>query len=378
MSNSVPNPSLIKLQALVGFHGPDDLQFGPLHRIVTGLSCADLQTQLDLEPSRIDDPDGSGMTPLMWAAYRGSYTYLEVLLSQGAQIDLRDSVGRTALTLAIEATSMKCAKALLTAGANPNIADDRGFSPAHKLYFFKSSLDSESMATLLHVRGANLDAKDIDGWTPLHYATDSGSHEAVVALINHGADTNACTDDGITPIGFAVYRRDDKISETLCNSGALPSWNSTPDSIENILHWIATYGSVAVMDVIGNSLIPPLECDVNLPWYCFNTFRENIHFERYNADEEERSAFKRLLEKKAIPVRSAQDLYSQMVIEDTKNQKENPDVEIEDEREEESDEEAGKSDDEDVEDEAFEDAREDFTDLDRPGNLTVSPAESVA
>lgn len=90
------HPDLEKLRSMIGREGFLDLQLGPLHRIVLGLSDANLAHQIEMEPGRIDEVDWSGMTPLMWAAQREDQVSVEVLLSHGARTDLACLDGRSA------------------------------------------------------------------------------------------------------------------------------------------------------------------------------------------------------------------------------------------------------------------------------------------
>jgi len=66
--------------------------------------------------------------------------------------------------------------------------------------------------------GADVDVKG--GWmggTPLHYAVGEGRNEIAKLLIAKGADVNANTNDGVTPLHFATTK---EIAELLIAEGA--------------------------------------------------------------------------------------------------------------------------------------------------------------
>ena len=44
-----------------------------------------------------------------------------------------------------------------------------------------------------------LDAKDVDGWTPLHVASYYGNGKPVTLLLDKGADKTAITNENETP-----------------------------------------------------------------------------------------------------------------------------------------------------------------------------------
>ena len=56
---------------------------------------------------------------------------------------------------------------------------------------------------LLIGKGLDVNAKDEDGDTPLHYTTDQGQKEIAELLIARGADVNAKKANGKTPLDWA-------------------------------------------------------------------------------------------------------------------------------------------------------------------------------
>ena len=67
--------------------------------------------------------------------------------------------------------------------------------------------------------GTDVDAKDMNGWTPLHHAALNGQKETVEMLIGEGADVNA-GDKIITPLHYAAQYGDKEIVELLIAKGA--------------------------------------------------------------------------------------------------------------------------------------------------------------
>ena len=66
--------------------------------------------------------------------------------------------------------------------------------------------------------GTDVDAKDMNGWTPLHHAALNGQKETAEILIGEGADVNA--GDKITPLHYAAQYGEMEIVELLIDAGA--------------------------------------------------------------------------------------------------------------------------------------------------------------
>jgi ankyrin repeat protein len=69
-------------------------------------------------------------------------------------------------------------------------------------------------------KGADIEAKDKDGWTPLLYAAVT-MHEAIVRmLLDKGADVEAKNEDGRTPLLYAAERGHEAVVRMLLDKGA--------------------------------------------------------------------------------------------------------------------------------------------------------------
>jgi len=74
--------------------------------------------------------------------------------------------------------------------------------------------DSGVVAFLVE-HGADVNAKDNNGITPLMYAVEKGDSEVVAFLVEHGAKVNAKDNYGDTPISYARSLDHHKIAEYL-------------------------------------------------------------------------------------------------------------------------------------------------------------------
>jgi ankyrin repeat protein len=68
--------------------------------------------------------------------------------------------------------------------------------------------------------GTDVNAKEKDGWTPLHFAAEGGHKEVAELLIAAGADVNARDNWGRTPLHEAAYHSNKEIVGLLIAKGA--------------------------------------------------------------------------------------------------------------------------------------------------------------
>src|SRR5438105_4418888 len=176
--------------------------------------------------------DSGGLTPLLYAARENCGACVEVLLENGADIDLPDPDGVTPLLVAILNANWDVARQLIDAGADVNQWDIFGEAPLftavdlrNRIDGGRASIDPQNRNTGLAIvkalleRGADPNmqlffkpanirgATNTRGATPLIRAAGNGDLEVVKLLLEHGADATVMTADRQTPIHAVLAGR---------------------------------------------------------------------------------------------------------------------------------------------------------------------------
>ncbi len=111
-------------------------------------------------------------------------------------------------------------RSLLERGADKNARNELGETPLHQAIGF----GNDNIVSLLINAGADLNTKTTyRGETPLHRAIGFGSDNIVSLLINAGADLNSKDYDGGTPLYKAALWGEGDVVNTLLRHGANPT-----------------------------------------------------------------------------------------------------------------------------------------------------------
>lgn len=136
------------------------------------------------------------------------------LLQRGFDPNSVDPQGQTGLTLAARDRSWSAAGALLASEAlNVNQLNASGES-ALMLAALRGDID---WCRRLLERGALV---QIPGWSPIHYAATGPNAEVVGLLLERGADANATSPNGSTPLMLAARYGSEAAVELLLARGA--------------------------------------------------------------------------------------------------------------------------------------------------------------
>jgi ankyrin repeat protein len=163
------------------------------------------------DPTLAKLADGAGSTALMHAAASGTVAILQALVDAGADVNARNSRAATALHWAV-ADEAKV-KLLLLSGASVNAKTVEGRTP---LYAAASLPGGAAAVRHLLEAGADVNAATLVGATPLFPAVNV-SEEMTRLLLDKGADANRATLSGVTPI---MFTRDAAVVQLLVARGA--------------------------------------------------------------------------------------------------------------------------------------------------------------
>lgn len=212
-------------------NAPDQLAGDrPLHCAVAS-GNPQLVTLLIWHGANVNGRTGFGYAPLHMAASRGDKAIAELLLSRGADPNARSKTGETPLYGAAAHGYLDVARLLVSRGADVNVVDDdfhatpleqavicgggaqmvkfllyRGADPNHnaaRSLREAAAQGQREIMDLLMDAGADINAATDSGWTPLHSAVQSGDPLAVEFLIRKGARINAKDRSGRTPLALA-------------------------------------------------------------------------------------------------------------------------------------------------------------------------------
>jgi ankyrin repeat protein len=140
--------------------------------------------------------DEGGIPPLFIAVRDGNRQIVEMLLSKGANVNVRNWNQKTPLHLACDKSDQAMADLLVSRGADVNVRDRNQQTPLY-MAFEKSA---QALVDLLVSRGADVNLPDKDGVSPLHLACKKSDRASVSLLIAKGANINAQTRGGETPL----------------------------------------------------------------------------------------------------------------------------------------------------------------------------------
>ncbi|PUZ54152.1 hypothetical protein GQ55_5G107000 [Panicum hallii var. hallii] len=210
-------------------------QWAPLHAAAARGDWGEVRR---LGPEALAARDREGRTVLHAAAAAGEAEAVAVLVDMGADTSAADARGRTPMDVAREKGYQEVADVLergelvMTAARRGDLQsletllgkragvrgrDQYGLTALH-LAAIKGHCDA--VALLAGSGCMDIECEDVEGHRPLHLAVEGGHAEAVELLLDMGADVNARTRRGATPLQMAEAMGYEAIAQLLCGRGA--------------------------------------------------------------------------------------------------------------------------------------------------------------
>jgi ankyrin repeat protein len=201
---------------------------GRLEEIVDGRT--DAVFEYVAEGNSASGTDKDGVSLVKWCAYYGDVSAIKFLLANGATLDsLGDDLG---LTGACFHGHWRLCQFLIERGADVNRPEpDTGETPLHSAVCTANRLKHNLVLKVLLAHGANPNCatkEDVEtggfmrdcrtkGETPLHRAAAFGDEEAIQLLLDAGAVIDAKDMNGESPLSWASWHlRPASILRKLC------------------------------------------------------------------------------------------------------------------------------------------------------------------
>jgi ankyrin repeat protein len=190
-----------------------------------------LRALLANEPDLLNARSESGLSPVLLALYHGQPQAARLVIEHGAVLDLFEAAaageqprvealleadpgainahapdGFTPLGLAAFFGHQALVERLLANGADPNVGSSNNMRvmPLHSAAANRDPAVAHAIAALLLDYGAEVNARQEGGYTPLHEAASSGKLELARLLLLFGADPSLAADDGSLPAALAA------------------------------------------------------------------------------------------------------------------------------------------------------------------------------
>lgn len=219
----------------------------------------------------VDMFDDDFITPLFLAASAGDMVTIDLLISYGADVNMSCHYSWTPLHKAADNGHKDTVKQLLEHGAWKDAESSKRLTALHRA----AGRGHVEVVELLLDHGCLIECKTWDLWTPLHGASSSGRFSTVDVLIERGARINHQARDGRTALSVACRGGHAETVRVLLEQGANRHIKDKDGCIA--LHRAAKGGCMSIVHMLLNA---PEELQLlqltTLDRYDFTTYDEAI------------------------------------------------------------------------------------------------------
>jgi ankyrin repeat protein len=186
-------------------------------KLIQSGSIDKVKEELDSDPALAQYRDPQGVSALMWAVYTGQTAIRDLLVKKRAELGIAPDLFEAAST----GNEAELQTILSKDAAAAEAYSSDGWTALHLAAAFGTPLSAGALV----FRGAKVDAvsKNAQRNQPLHAALALGRNPSTIELLlSQGADANAAQTGGFTPIFSAATANRRDLAELLIAHGANP------------------------------------------------------------------------------------------------------------------------------------------------------------
>ncbi len=150
------------------------------------------------------------------------------------------------LFLAVSVGNKYLARDSIEDGANVNAVNSFGFTPLE----LTAMNWGEGLARILLENGANMNPVNTSGFTPLHFTAMNPNESMARILLENGADVDVVNDFGVTPLHLAASSGNEGAARIFLENGA--DVDATTGYGYASLYWSIMRGSTNIWAAFGN------------------------------------------------------------------------------------------------------------------------------
>ncbi|MEK6235870.1 MAG: ankyrin repeat domain-containing protein, partial [Planctomycetales bacterium] len=233
-----------------------DLRLPTAMGIALGLRPKDLSNAVKLgqrervaemlakNPKSVHEKGRFSLRPIHFAAQTGMNDLVELLLSKGANVNVRDFSRSTPIWYAARENQLSTLELLVSRGGRVNVTNRKGSTPL-SISCDRAGVD---VVRFLIKHKADVNVTFQKNWTPLIVAIQKGRDEIVRVLLENGADCNKLNGVGKNGLHVAAESGTPAAAKLLLAHGAKPEL-LTAQKITAV-HLAALHDRVAVLEAL--------------------------------------------------------------------------------------------------------------------------------